>query len=317
MEGSGRVGLWIMERCIGGCVFILGIRVMMFLAGSFVQHAVRYLNNRKILKEAQGKWGIVTGATDGIGLAIAKELAKNQINLILISRSEEKLKAVKKEIGNTVKIDVIAADFTQEIDFHKILSKKKAGKDVFLLVNNVGINGKGPTLYTEHAVQFEDDIIKVNIQNTLRITREFLSWDASPKSKKYVLSVGSMLGLFPSPYQQIYSGTKAFLQLWSESISAEISTNYHFEVLMTGLVCTKLSGTKRATFFTPSSQHYGTSCVHAFGSTSVTYPYFPHELLSFLSSLVPRQLLAQAFKLISLAIRKRIAAKQKKTDKIL
>ncbi|KAI5180761.1 17beta-estradiol 17-dehydrogenase / very-long-chain 3-oxoacyl-CoA reductase [Nematocida sp. AWRm80] len=272
-------------------------------ARSLVILCIRNIYNARLRKTLKNRWVIVTGSTDGIGLGIARELANQGINLILISRTQEKLQAVKTELEKKVKVEIIPIDFSKEVDFSKVLSKIKK-KDIPMLINNVGTNTTRPVAFTEHTQEEEDAIIKVNIQNTLRITREFISWDPMPKEKKYIITVGSMLGYLASPYQQIYSGTKAFLQHWVEGTNIE-TPGYHFELLMTGLVCSKLSGTKRPNFFTPTSNYYGKRCVKAIGFTTITYPYIPHAILGYLSYTIPRFSLMLVFYWVGKAVRRR------------
>lgn len=261
----------------------------------------RRIRNKGILRRLSGKWAIVTGCTDGIGLGIARELARNGINLILISRTPEKLTALQVELGKKVETEVVPINFENEVDFSSALAHVKEHKP-HILVNNVGVNGNKPISFMEHTESSIDRIIKVNITNTLRITQEYLSWDSHPSDRKYVISTGSMLGWMPSPYQQIYAGTKAFLQMWSESTGPEV-TGYHFELLMTGLVCSKLSGARNPNLFTPSSDTYGKCCVNSFGTTSVTYPYFPHFLLGLITRLIPRCIVSLAMEKVNLKMR--------------
>ncbi|RXM96696.1 Testosterone 17-beta-dehydrogenase 3 [Acipenser ruthenus] len=87
-----------------------------------------------------GEWAVITGGTDGIGRAYAFELAKRGMNIVLISRTLEKLNKVAKEIeddtGRSVK--VIASDFTRE-DIYENIEDNLKGLDVGILVNNVGM----------------------------------------------------------------------------------------------------------------------------------------------------------------------------------
>lgn len=297
---------------VQGLVIMYLFRVIFFFLYLTAHCITRSIKNRVILKALKGKWAIITGATDGIGLSIAREFAAFGINLILVSRSKEKLENVKKELQEAVKVKVVAIDFIGEVNFQKALSKVKS-TDVDVLVNNVGAALHAPTLYRDYSDWDEHRIISVNVCNTLKLTREYLSWDRDPTRKKYVLTVGSMLGSMPTPYQQVYSGTKAFLQVWSESVAAE-EKMYHFELLLTGLVCTKLSGAKVAGLFTPTSALYGKCCARAFGLGQVTYPYIPHAIQGFGLSILPRSLvgLVTSHLFRRILIRKKIRDEKRK-----
>lgn len=289
----------------------------------------RSLRNKIILKRLKGRWAIITGCTDGIGLGIAQEMAAQKINLILISRSQEKLQLLEKDLSkNGIQIQSIAIDYKQEIDFKQALSQVKHKEKVDVLVNNVGMAMMHLPNVLEYTQEQETDLIKVNQINTLRITREYLTWNCKKtisenssetenniqdrNATKYVLIVGSMLGLMPSPCMQVYAGTKAFLQVWTESVAAELHKGVHFEVLMTGLVVTKLSKVKRPGIFTPSSSLYGKLCVHSFGLSTVTYPYIPHWVQALGIEIAPRWFMAALVAGFSVIMRKKIAHKREK-----
>ncbi|OAG32643.1 17beta-estradiol 17-dehydrogenase / very-long-chain 3-oxoacyl-CoA reductase [Nematocida sp. ERTm5] len=290
-------------KCIGGAVLFVATGNTFFaLFMEICAYFIRRLRNRSLLKELSGKWAIITGCTDGIGLGIAREMANNGINLILISRTQEKLDKVEEELSKKVKTKTVQMDFENEIDFAASLAEVKEYSP-HILVNNVGVAESGPTAFMEHTFKSIDRIVKVNITNTVRITQEYISWDKSPKDKKYILTTGSMLGSIPSPFQQIYAGTKAFLQVWSESISTELP-GYHAEVFMTGLVCSKLSGAKKPNLFVPSADLYGKCCVHTFGTCAMTYPYFPHALLNLFACAFPRGVIGMAMAKFGVHIRK-------------
>ena len=89
-----------------------------------------------------GEWAVVTGCTQGIGKSYVKQLAKRGMDIVLVSRSEEKLEAVAQEIRTTYGVEtlVIVADFTDAGIIPTIVDKiKKSEIDVGVLVNNVGI----------------------------------------------------------------------------------------------------------------------------------------------------------------------------------
>lgn len=111
-----------------------------------------FLRPSKNLKKL-GEWAVVTGATDGIGKAYAFKLAKRGLNIVLISRTEAKLNAVKAEIEEkypSVQVKVVICDYS---DFNAKLRAKveKAVKDldVGVLVNNVGVSYQFPKYFSE------------------------------------------------------------------------------------------------------------------------------------------------------------------------
>lgn len=271
--------------------YFIAYRISVF---SFATSA-RIIRNRVVLGKIKGHWAIITGPTEGIGLSIARAFAEEGVNVVLVGRNPEKLEKVKGELAKKVDVRVVVADFSNTVNFGKKLAPLlKEGLDVRVLVNNVGVNNFKPTTFMEN--EMTDAIIQINVTNTLEMTREVVSMFFSDGIyTRYVLNVGSMLGFIPSPYHQVYSGSKAFLCAWSEALHYELKPmSVHVELLMTGLVCTRLSGVKRSGLFSPSAATYGKCCVRRFGSAPITYPYGPHEIEGLLVDLLPRWLVASA-----------------------
>ncbi|XP_042209410.1 inactive hydroxysteroid dehydrogenase-like protein 1 [Homarus americanus] len=94
----------------------------------------------KRLVAKYGKWAVVTGSTDGIGKEYAKKLAQGGMNIILISRTMEKLKKVETEIADEygVETEVVQADFSQGRVIYEDIGKHLQDKEIGVLVNNVG-----------------------------------------------------------------------------------------------------------------------------------------------------------------------------------
>ena len=95
----------------------------------------------------KGTWALVTGSTDGIGKAIALELAQRGFNIILISRNLEKLNSTAKECqAFGVDTRVIQFDFCHDISLegYQTMLKKTEGLDISVLVNNVGVGAADP-----------------------------------------------------------------------------------------------------------------------------------------------------------------------------
>merc|ERR1712086_95391 len=105
----------------------------------------------KNLKKAYGEWAVVTGSTDGIGKAMAFEMARKGLNVVLVGRSVEKLAAVKEECSAkypkvSVKTEVV--DFASfSVKDAQRITDMLSGIEVGVLVNNVGISYAFPQWY--------------------------------------------------------------------------------------------------------------------------------------------------------------------------
>jgi len=168
------------------------------------------------------KFALVTGASTGIGYAIAKELANRGANLIIsaTARSEDKLQELSKEIkelGSDCHI------------FFEDLSKRDSGRSLYdqiklknlhvdLLVNNAGYGRWG----TYHEVDMDDyaDMIQLNITSLSELSHLFIP-DMISKGEGGVINVGSVASLTPVPYSSVYAATKAYVLSLSEGLRYE------------------------------------------------------------------------------------------------
>ncbi|XP_059827141.1 17-beta-hydroxysteroid dehydrogenase type 3 [Hypanus sabinus] len=167
---------------------------------------------------SMGEWAVITGSTDGIGKAYAHELARRGLNILLISRSTEKLQKVANEIeqatGRNVKI--IQANFINT-DIYQHIEKNLRGLDIGILINNVGI------IQESHPCKFLEmndldktvnDMISVNVVAVVKIYYTF-------RKKGLILNISSGTANFPCPYYCLYSSTKIFIERFSRGCQAE------------------------------------------------------------------------------------------------
>ncbi|XP_056662744.1 17-beta-hydroxysteroid dehydrogenase type 3 isoform X2 [Monodelphis domestica] len=157
---------------------------------------------------SMGEWAVITGAGDGIGKAYAYELAKRGLNIVMISRTLEKLQAVAKWIEKTTgsQVKVIQADFTKD-DIYENIKENLQGFEIGILVNNVGMLHN---IFPCHFLSGPDKIqslIHCNIFSVVKMTRLILR-DMEKRQKGLVLNISSGVGRFPWPFYSIYSSTK-------------------------------------------------------------------------------------------------------------
>jgi len=189
------------------------------------------------------EYTLITGASSGIGLEIAKQLAAKNQNLILVARSEDKLEALQKDLRNQFNVDVIyltydlsepnsAQDLFNEIKEHKYL--------VTGLINNAGFGDYGN--FVEMPLKKDEEMIAVNITTLVGLTKLFGA-DMVKAGKGRIMNVASLLSFLPFPYYSIYSATKSFVLSFTETVSAELEG--------TGVIVTALCpGTVETPFHT-------------------------------------------------------------------
>lgn len=251
--------------------------------------------NYRVWKNLGNRSILITGATDGIGKAIALELSKRKKNIIILGRNSEKLEDVKSEIiKNGSNCVSFLCDLSKEQDFDFLKPEEQTPKDLLnigMLINNAGVSSEHPKYLIED--NRIDDIIKVNMLNLVKLTQKILQ----NMKNGYVINIGSMLADTTSPLLSTYSASKSFLKSFSLSLNIEEANritsskkkiNNHVELINTGLVCSKMSKVRKDNLFTPTSQNFAKSILETIGSLKENFPYLPHLFLYVLLSLIPK-----------------------------
>ncbi|RZA01990.1 MAG: SDR family oxidoreductase [Sphingobacteriaceae bacterium] len=169
----------------------------------------------------QKRCALVTGATSGIGKEIARLLAKDQYNLVIVARNQEELNDTANELKleSGVEVHMLAKDlFNRDAVFEVYDEVRGQGYDVDILVNDAAQGQYG--LFIENDLNRELDIIQLNIGAVVILTKLFLK-DMVARGAGKILNVASIAGKVPGPYQAVYHGTKAFVHSFSESIRSE------------------------------------------------------------------------------------------------
>jgi short-subunit dehydrogenase len=168
-------------------------------------------------------WALITGATSGIGRAMALQLAARGVNLVLVARSEENLRALVASIGSahSVSCEVCAADLSQS-GAPSAIAEFVAARNipVRILINNAGIGAWGEFL-TADPKRIQEQI-DVNISALVRLTRLMVPGISAARAG-HILNVASTAGFAPGPNFAIYYATKAFVLSFSEAIREELA----------------------------------------------------------------------------------------------
>jgi uncharacterized protein len=159
---------------------------------------------------------LVTGASVGIGLELARLLAVDGHRLVLVSRDEAKLNAVAAELLKlgAAEARVIAADLSRPDSCEKIA----AGNEIDILINNAGFGVHG--LFAESELQKHLDLIQVNITALTHLTHLFLP-GMIRRGAGRVMNVASVAGFVPGPYLATYFASKAYVVSFSLALAEE------------------------------------------------------------------------------------------------
>ena len=167
-------------------------------------------------------YALVTGASGGIGYAVAHELAKRGYNLILVARNESRLEAVASEIrdGHGVDAQHLAVDLSHPHASTKIFDFV-ATQDIFIevLINNAGFASFGP--FKDAELTNELAMIQVNITALTELARRFIPAMVEKRSG-YIMNVASLAAFQPGPLMAVYYASKAYVLSFSEAIANEL-----------------------------------------------------------------------------------------------
>ena len=172
--------------------------------------------------EWRGKWALVTGASAGIGKALAEELAAGGTPLVLTARRKERLEELARALTakHNVKTEVVGADLAEASAPERIFAfTKEKGIEIELLINNAGFGGYGD--FSEVPAQRLLEMVQVNCGAVVHLTRLFLP-DMIARKSGDVLILASTAGFQAVPYISTYSATKAFDLLFAEGLAEEM-----------------------------------------------------------------------------------------------
>jgi len=272
-------------------VGVVALRVLLLLYKTL-------LRGGKNLRKEYGAWAVVTGATDGIGKAMAFELARKGMNVLLVGRSASKLADVKSELSGKCPTVEVA---TETIDFATFSSKDKervadvlAKYEVGLLVNNVGISYPFPQWLHELTDAETQDLLTININSVVWMTRAVLP-QMLDRKRGAIVNLSSASAKPPSPLLTVYAATKGFVENFTRGCAFEYAgKGIHFQCQSPLWVATaitfpgsKVPVEKRASMGTPSAPAYARCAVARIGYDTMVSPYWLHELVMYAQSFIP------------------------------
>jgi short-subunit dehydrogenase len=165
---------------------------------------------------------LITGASSGIGEAFANALAAQGFDLVLVARSEDRLRRIAQQLteAHARRVEVVTADLTQSDSAAKVRAATDAlGIDVDLLINNAGFGTVG-SFHKLDAARERDEIL-LNAAAVVDMTHAFLPAMLERK-RGGIINVASMAAFQPLPYMSVYAATKAFVLSFSQGIRGEV-----------------------------------------------------------------------------------------------
>lgn len=275
-----------------------------------------FLRPGKNIVKSFGQWAVVTGATDGIGKAMAFELAKKGCNVLLISRTQSKLDDCKAELEAKypkVTCETLAIDYSKyDSAAEARIVKAIANKDVGVLVNNVGISYPNTKYFHELDPVNVEQLMTLNVHSTTNMTRLVLPGMVSRK-RGSIVSIGSAAGVSTSPLLSQYGAAKSYIAMFSRAMNEEYkSFNISFQCQVPMFVTTKLAKLRKTSLFVASPSAYAKAGVACIGYESLVSPYWSHALQIWALSHMPEWLVVSLTKNMHLDIRKKAIRKEEK-----
>jgi short-subunit dehydrogenase len=170
-------------------------------------------------KRWRGEWALVTGASSGIGKAIAEELAAGGTNLVLVARRKSRLLELQRQLGN-VDVKILAADLEARgasQDIYNFVGA--AGVNISVLINNAGFGDYGE--FRDLNLDRQLAMVEVNCAAVVALTRLFLPAMIERRTGA-ILVVASTASFQAVPYQTTYAATKAFDLIFAEGLAEEV-----------------------------------------------------------------------------------------------
>ncbi len=170
----------------------------------------------------EGRTALVTGASSGLGVELARLLAGRGCALVLVARREDRLRAVRREIRSEhpVRVDVVPMDLGRAgaaVALRSALEKMRRHVDV--LVNNAGLGLVGP--FVDLPWERQHAMLELDVVALAHLTHLFVR-EMVDRGFGFVLNVASVAAYQPTPRMAAYAAAKAFVLSFSESLSWEL-----------------------------------------------------------------------------------------------
>jgi short-subunit dehydrogenase len=173
-------------------------------------------------RDFNGRWALVTGASAGIGVTLARELARHGAKLILTARRRDRLESLAGELtAKGTEVRIVVADLNDPGAPQQIYDATEGtGLVVDILVNNAGLGQYGAF----HTSPMEQELsqVRVNCEAMVRLSRLFVPRMVE-RGRGWVLVLASTASFQPVPYLTTYAATKAFDRFFALGLAAEVA----------------------------------------------------------------------------------------------
>ena len=286
-----------------------------YLAWKFLKWTYRRIAKGIDLEQYKHGSVCITGATDGIGKALAHEFLVRGFKVVLVSRSQAKLEHVCKELqaatGNQ-QVSVVQCDFSHShrdpVAFYTALYDKLKTQNISVLVNNVGVAEF--KLLGEQNLEKIEEIVGINVYSQTLLTRlllpDFLTRFEVHKQRSLLIHISSLVAQAYLPGFSVYSSTKKFNEFFSKGVSYECAAAVDSAVVYPAQVTTRLlPSTFPRVPLRVDAATFASGLMRNLKKGDNFGPW-QHELTACLASLLPLELVALLVKPIRPLVRRLI-----------
>ncbi len=234
-----------------------------------------------------GPWAVVTGASSGIGLEIAREIARRGVNVVLAARRVRQLESLGEELQRDCGVDVriVAVDLSTESGVNR-LKEQTGDLEIGLLVANAGFGSSGPFL--DQQADGELNLVDLNVRSVTAQAHHFLQPMRQRRSGGLVL-LSSILAWQGVPGAASYAASKAYVQSLAEALRLELKP-FNVDVLSAAPAQVDTGFNDRANLRSPGSEPAAVArnILDHLGRRTTVYPHFRGWFLTRALSMLPR-----------------------------
>lgn len=234
----------------------------------------------------------MTGASDGIGKAYATEFARAGMNVVLISRNQERLDAAAEEITGvapnaTIKVIAVDLGAGKASGIYTEIAAELEGLDIGVLVNNVGMSYDHAEYYHLLDDWRIETMVELNV-STMNWMSKMVLPGMKERGRGAVVNISSAAGTITDPLYAVYSGTKAYVDFFSRALNVEYAQyGVHVQCQIPFFVTTKLAKIRKSNLFIPTPASFARASITKIGYEASIVPYWSHAIQAYVFSWFP------------------------------
>jgi short-subunit dehydrogenase len=183
--------------------------------------------------ESSSQFAVVTGASSGIGLELARQFAQHGFDLLICAENEEIERAAGELRGEGHKVDALRVDLATYDGVEQLCETiRRDSRPLDAIAINAGVGSSGPFAETDLAKEL--NIVRLNVESVVHLAKRVVQ-DMQARDEGRILFTSSIAAEGPGPFEAVYSASKAFVQSFAEALRSELKeTNIHVTTLQPG-----------------------------------------------------------------------------------